>query len=76
MGQNKIQIADFSASGTTNSTTFLRGDNTWASLLKYLTSTTVGEMSGTTSVTNIVEVSQVDFDLGTPLSGTTYLITS
>lgn len=118
-----VDIAMLSATGTASSSTYLRGDNTWATPsgsslpttdttslvegsadatkemrievdglttgttrvitmpdydvdLGNMMTTTVGEPSGSDRILNVVSLTQAEYDAGTPVSTTMYIITN
>lgn len=66
-----IGLAELSATGTPSATTFLRGDNSWA--------TAVGSdptgVTGADAITNMMSLTQAEYNaIGTPDAATFYVI--
>lgn len=75
-----VDIPMLSATGTPDSTNFLRGDNVWAGIetgaqVNTINTALAGEPTGSDLVLNVVSLTQAEYDAGTPVSTTFYIIT-
>lgn len=73
--KSSVGLSELSATGTASSSTYLRGDNTWAALPSSVTSITAGNGIAVSASTGAVTVSQ-DIYTGTSASNTSYPIGS